>query len=125
MTETPAPLEGKLLLTAALVGALIIWLGNLGGLWWLAMAEGLVLGLLAPNWRGLAAAVGAGAVGWGLGLLWDAVENPIGSTASAITETLGMGSSAAVAILVTLLLGAILAASAAWLGRSLQRLRWT
>jgi hypothetical protein len=113
-------LGGRTLLWLSLAGIFVIWLANLLGWWWLASLIGLVLGLVAPTGRGMITAGAAGAGGWALGLLWVAIHDPIVPTAQALTITLGMGTSAAVSIFVTILMGAILAASAAWLGRALR-----
>lgn len=106
---------------AGVIGALIAAAGVLIGWWWLTAPVGLVLGLALPGKRGLPAALIAGAAGWGLGLLWVAARNPIVPTASAITAVMGLGSSAAVSLLLTLVIGALLALAPAWLGSSVRR----
>lgn len=105
----------------ALLGALVIWLSNEGGLWWMTMLVGLILGFLIPSGRGILAAAVTGVAGWGLGLLWLAIQTPIGSTASAVSVTLGVGTGPLAAIVLTLALGGGLAASFAWLAVSIQR----
>jgi hypothetical protein len=62
----------------------------------------------------------SGAGGWALGLVWVAIHDPIGPTAQALTEMLGLGSSAIVSLFLTVLLGMLLALSGAWLGSALR-----
>jgi hypothetical protein len=115
----PVRLDRRMLIGLCVAGAVTVFLGNLLGWWWIAAVIGLLLGLLAPDRRGILVALIAGASGWALGVVWVAVQEPILPTARALSETFELGSSAAVSIVVTILVGALLATSAAWLGRAL------
>jgi hypothetical protein len=103
-------------------GTIAIWIANLVGLWWVTPLFGFLIGLLPlPGRRSYAVAALAGAVGWGLGLLWLNFQESVGSAASVVAGIMGFGSHGSVVIVLTLLLAAILGLVGAWIGRSLRR----
>jgi hypothetical protein len=111
-------------IAAPFVGAAVICLGGALGVWWTALAYGLVIGVLlgrAP--RALPAGTVAGILGWGLPLLWLARTAPVGAMAGVLSRVLGLGAAGgAASIALTLAVGGLLGLSGAWLGSALRRL---
>jgi hypothetical protein len=109
---------------AAVAGAAVVWAGAELGLWWTALAYGLVIGALLGRARtALPAALAAGVLGWGLPLLWLARTAPVGATAVALSQVLGLGAaSGAAPIALTLATGGLLGLCGAWLGSAARRL---
>jgi hypothetical protein len=123
----PVPIERApwwLLPAATIAGIAVIWAGNLFGLWWLATALGVALGLSLPRaGAAIAAAAIAGVLGWGLPLLQQSLSVPIGRTASVVAGIMGFGAgNGAIVVAVTLLLAVLLAVTGAWVGSAARRL---
>jgi len=100
---------------AAIVAALAV-VGLLAGGWWSPFGFGLLIGVLAARTSialGLGAA--AGVVAWGGPLLIEQLRYGIGPAAGALTAILGFGHQGAVSIAFTLLVGALLGLTGAWL----------
>ena len=113
-------------LLACLAGAAIVALGALAGWWFLPFLAGLGMGLAAHYGRlrlraTLPAAIGMAVAGWGAALAWLALRDglPEIAVARTIAALAGLPASAAVAIVVTLVVAALQAAVGVWLGRAL------
>jgi hypothetical protein len=96
--------------------------GALLGLWWLSVAVGAAIGLLLGGGRALWTALLAGALGWGLALLWMQLHTSIWPVAVAVSGILGLGSNGAIAIAVTLLFAGLLGLAGAWVGSAVRAL---
>jgi hypothetical protein len=103
------------------LAAALIAVAGLFGLWWASPLAGLSLGLLYGRKRAISAAAVSGLLGWGLGLVWQETRMSLGPVANAVAGIMGVGSGVAVVAL-TLLISALLAASAAWVGVALRSL---
>jgi hypothetical protein len=119
-----SPLRGWPALAALLAAGTIVALTLLAGDWWVAAPAGFILGILT---RGLLAPVLAGAaglLGWGIPLAAMAMQAPVGRAAVAIGAILGAPDPlrGAVAVVLTLLIGALLGLAGSWAGVSLRRL---
>ena len=101
----------------------VIWAANVFGFWWVAFAAGIAIGFtLARHPRALLVGALAGALGWGLPLLWLATSQPVGKTAEVISGVLGtsrLGGFPAIAV--TVLVGLLLGVTGSWLGAALRR----
>lgn len=113
-------------LLACLAGAVIVALGALAGWWFLPFLAGLGMGLAAHYGRlrlrvTLPAAIAVAVAGWGAALAWLALRDglPEIAVARTIAALAGLSASAAVAIVVTLVVAALQAAVGVWLGRAL------
>lgn len=106
----------------ALLGAVVCWLGNLDGLWWVTLIVGIALGVVACGFLSIAfSALLAGLLGWGVHLAWLAPRAPIGRLATVVAEVMGFGSSGSLIIALALIFAALLALSGAWLGAAVRR----
>jgi hypothetical protein len=108
---------------AVLIGTALIWLGQLIGLWWLALVIGLLLGLtVTPAKFALVLALLSGGLGWGLPLLYHSTYLAIGKTASVVASIVGIGSTNGLIIIaLTVLLGMLLCLGSAWVGIALRQ----
>jgi hypothetical protein len=117
------PPPAAVLIGAAVAAALTAFL--LGhGLWWAALPLGAALGLWLGRWWLLPLAAASGLVGWGAPLLVLALSAPVGGAAAVVGAVLGAppAASGAVALILTLLIGMLLALVGAWLGVAARRL---
>jgi len=106
-----------------LLGTMLIWLGQLLDFWWVALIIGLIVGfIIMPARFALGLALLSGGVGWGLPLLYRATYLAIGSDAAVVASIVGVGSGNGwVIVVVTILLGALLCVSSAWVGVALRQ----
>jgi hypothetical protein len=83
------------------------------GVGWLAVPiVGLIMGLMWPRDTPVRSAAGAGALGWGLLLLWGVTRGPVVELAGLLGELLG-GLPGAAILVITMLFPAVLAGAAA------------
>jgi hypothetical protein len=112
-------------LLALVIGVLLIWAGAVVGWWFMPFGCGVLAGLANRygGWRiqALVPAVALMAVaGWAIPLCFEALRGqPYWGTARVIAALLGLPASGALAIALTLLLGAAQALVGLWLGRAL------
>jgi len=108
------------------LGIAVVWVAAAGGLWWMPLPVGLVVGLILRGGRAIVAVTAlAAALGWGLPLAARALSAPVGKTASVVAGILGLGAgngAGAVVVVVTLVLAALLGLAGAWVGAALRRL---
>ncbi len=108
------------LTVAAVLGIVVVLVAALTGLWWMPMAVGLVCGIVVAVPRDAVAAAGlSGVLGWGLGLAWQQVVagDPIGPIASLVSDTLHIGASGGlILVLATLFYALALSVSGVWVG---------
>lgn len=123
MSNEQIPLSVAALAGAAVAAALTALL-LYHGLWWAALPLTAALGLWLGRWWLLPLALPVGLVGWGAPLLVLAVGAPVGRAANVIGAVLGVRGAAGgvVAVVLTLLIGVLLALAGAWLGVSARRL---
>jgi len=101
-----------LVLTAFLVGLA----GVLLGYWWAPFVAGAFIGLIARRGRAAVPMGGlAGAVAWLLPLLAIEVRYGIGPTAGSLAAITGFGHQGILAIVLTVVVGALLGLTGAWL----------
>ena len=99
------------------------WAACDAGAWWLTFLIGVVIGMVLRGRTALPAAAAAGALGWGLPLAWLQETVGLGAAASALGGIIGYpGLGGVVPTLFTLVTGALLAATGAWLGLAVRRL---
>jgi hypothetical protein len=108
-----------LVLTAALVGLA----GVLLGLWWAPFVAGAFIGLVTTRGR-VAVPAGAlmGAVAWLLPLAAIQVRYGVGPTASNLAAIMGFGHQAALPVVLSLMVGALLGLTGAWLASAARHL---
>jgi hypothetical protein len=108
-----------LVLTAFLVGLA----GVLLGFWWAPFVAGAFIGLVTRRGR-VAIPVGglAGGVAWLLPLAAIQVRYGIGPTAGSLAAIMGFGRQGILAIALTVVVGALLGLTGAWLVSSLRLL---
>jgi len=109
-----------LVLTAFLVGLA----GVLLGFWWAPFAAGVFIGLVTRRGRVAIPAGGvAGAVAWLLPLAAIQARFGIGPTAASLAAIMGFGRQGTLAIALTVVVGALLGLTGAWLASSLRLLQ--
>jgi hypothetical protein len=102
---------------AILLAGLLAVAGVLVGLWWTPFATGLALGALDRRARLTVPAGGAiGLLAWAIPLAAIHARYGLGATAASLAATMGFGHRGVLPVLLTLLVGALLGASGAWLG---------
>ncbi len=100
-------------LVAAVVSVAAMYVGA----WWMSFLAGLAIGAFGPRARfgiPLGAVVGLGA--WTVPLLIAHAQYGLGPTATAIAAIMGLSGAADLPVALTMLVGALLGASGAWLG---------
>ena len=99
------------------------WLAMTWDAWWATWPLALVLGLLLGRRTALSAGFLAGIVAWGLPLLAASLMGlPVGRAARVLSAILGVEAGGVPAVVLTLLSGALLGLTGAWLGSSLRAL---
>lgn len=88
----------------------------LGG-WWTPFVAGLAIGALAGRAR-VTIPLGAafGLLAWGAPLVYDQVRYGLGPAASSLAAIMGFGHQGAIPVVLTLVVGALLGLTGAWLG---------
>jgi hypothetical protein len=100
---------------AALLG--VIW-----GLWWAPFVVGLAFGAEERRARvAVPAGAGIGLLSWAVPLAVAQVRYELGPTATSLAAIMGFGHAGAVPVILTLLVGALLGLTGAWLGSAV----WT
>jgi hypothetical protein len=103
-------------------GTALVWAANASGLWWVTAIAGFASGLLLPGkLRSWVVGVGSGLLGWVLPLAWLATSVSLSRAGGAISALMGYGSPA-IPTLLTVAVGAGLAACGTWVGRALRAL---
>ena len=100
------------------LGALAIAVGTMVTGWAAVPAMGLVVGLTRPCDRPVLTGMGAGALAWGVLLLWGLTRGPVSELAEVLGGVLGLPG--AVVVVITLLFPAVLAGAAAGLGSAVR-----
>ena len=102
---------------AAVVCSVLATAGVLLGVWWAPFAFGFAFGVVQPRVR-IALPVGAaiGSLGWLFPLVAMDARSGSGPAAESLAAILGFGHQAAIAVILTLLVGTILGLTGAWLG---------
>jgi MFS transporter, DHA3 family, macrolide efflux protein len=111
---------GVLLYLAAVV---VIALGAAAGIWVTPFVAAFAVALvLRQRARVVAPALAlAAAAGWGIPLAWQAGQGlPVGATARAVAALAGLPASAALVIIITLLVAALQALAGTWLARAIR-----
>jgi hypothetical protein len=108
-----------LVLTAFLIGLA----GVLLGYWWAPFVAGAFVGLVANRGRVAIPAGGLmGAVAWLLPLAAIQAQYGIGPTAGSLAAIMGFGRQGILAIVLTLVVGALLGLTGAWLASAARHL---
>jgi hypothetical protein len=111
----------SLLLVAAVA---VIWLGNEFGQWYFTFVVGLVIGLWGrPGFLTWVGSWAVGVIGWGLPLALQAIRAPVLKTANVVAGIAGLGNNGTVVVIVTVLIGLLLATIGVWLGTALRAWR--
>ena len=124
MNKRSAAMKTLLLdVSVVVVGTALIWLGQVFGLWWLALVIGLMLGfVIVPGRFALGLALLCGGLGWGLPLLYRASYLAIGRDAGVVASIIGVGSGNGwIIITLTVGLGTVLCVCATWTGIALRQ----
>jgi hypothetical protein len=102
---------------ANLLAALLALAGVLLGLWWTPFATGLALSALDRRGRiTVPAGAAIGLLAWAVPLVAIHARYGLGPTASSLAAIMGFGHQGVLPLILTLLVGALLGASGAWLG---------
>lgn len=102
-----------LLVVAGLIVALA---GVMLGAWWAPFLVGVALGLTIPNLRvALPVGTACGLFAWVLPLGLQQVRYGIGASADALAAIMGFGRAGVVPVILSLLVGALLGLTGAWL----------
>jgi hypothetical protein len=123
-SRTPRPSLAWWLAAGVIGAASVAWSAEVG-LWYLPMAEGVLLGAASRLWRpGPATTAGVllliGPAGWGIPLAWMALRGAaVAATARTVAALAGLPGLAGVTIAVTLLVPLLEAAAGLWIGRAL------
>ncbi len=106
-----------------LLGGLVALAGGLLGLWWAPFIVGLALGAIQPRARiALAGGAGAGLLAWLIPLAVAHERYGLGPTARSLAAIMGFDHQAAVPVILTLLVGALLGITGAWLAGAIRSL---
>lgn len=106
-----------------LVGVAISLAGLVFGAWWLTFAAGLVIGALIGRARvAIPAGALAGLVAWGFGLANLQVHYGLGPSASSLAAIMGFTGRPAIPLILTCVVGLLLALTGAWLASALRGL---
>jgi len=106
------------------VGAVIVAGATYAVGWFAVPAVGLVMGAIRPGAKPVLHAAAAGALGWGLLLLWGATQGPVLGLAGLLGGILG-GLPGAAILLIALLFPALLAGGAAGVASSAREMMAT
>ncbi len=100
-----------------LVAALLALTGVLFGFWWAPFLVGLAVGAVLPRARAAIPTSGAiGLLSWLVPLAATHARYGLGPTATSLAAIMGFGHAAAVPVVLTLLVGALLGLTGGWLG---------
>jgi len=108
-----------------LIGIILVWVGILLGLWWLAIVIGFLLGFVkARTLIALLLSLSIGGLGWGLPLFYRSFQLPIGNVASLVASILGIGSANGwIVVVLTVLLGIFFCIVGAWVGSASRQIK--
>lgn len=113
---------GRTWLVIGLVaGTAISLIGLLAGMWWLAFAAGLLIGLALARARvAVPAGALAGLLGWSLPLAADHLRYGIGPASASLAAIMGFTGQSAIPLVLTCLVGLLLGLTGAWLGSAVR-----
>ena len=111
-------------LYAALLLALLATLaGVLLGMWWAAFPIGLAMGIVSGRARiAIPAGAGVGLLAWLVPLAVAQVRYGLGQTATSLAAIMGFDHLSAVPVGLTLVVGALLGVTGAWVGTAARQL---
>ena len=102
---------------AILIAALLALAAVFLGLWWVPFVVGVALGALGRRARvAVPAGAAIGLLAWAIPLALLQVRYGLGSTAGSLAAIMGFGHQGLVPMVLTLIVGALLGATGAWLG---------
>ena len=105
------------LYVAILLAALLALAAAFLGLWWVPFVGGVALGALGRRARvAVPAGAAIGLLAWAIPLALLQMRYGLGSTAGSLAAIMGFGHQGVVPVVLSLLVGALLGASGAWLG---------
>lgn len=103
-------------LLIVVAGLIVALAGVMLGAWWAPFLVGAAFGLSVPRLRlALPLGTACGLVAWLLPLALQQVRYGIGASADALAAIMGFGHAGAVPVVLSLLVGALLGLSGAWL----------
>jgi hypothetical protein len=112
-------------LAAVILAAIVAIAGVLFGVWWAPFVAGLAIGFVQPRARfAVPAGATVGLLAWALPLAALQVQYGAGSAASSLAAIMGFGHQGAIPIVLTLVLGALLGLTGAWLGSAARTLTY-
>jgi len=104
---------------AILVAALLALAAVFLGLWWAPFVVGVALGALGRRARvAVPAGAAIGLVAWAIPLAAVHIQYGLGPTTQSLAAIIGFDHQGGVPVVVTLLVGTLLGATGAWLGRA-------
>lgn len=105
----------------SLTGGIVALVGVLIGFWWTPFLVGAAIGIVITR-APIAVALGAltGVMSWLLPLLALEVRYGIGSSALSLAEIMGFGRQGTLPVVLTLVVGALLGLTGAWLACALR-----
>lgn len=116
-------MKGWIWFFITLIGVAISLAGLRFGAWWLTFAAGLIIGAFIGQWRvAIPAGALAGLIAWGFGLATLQVYYGLGPSASSLAAIMGFTAQPAIPLVLTCLVGLLLALSGAWLASALRGL---
>ena len=108
---------------ALLLGLLVALAGVLLGIWWAPFPIGVALGAVAGRARfALPAGAGVGLAAWLLPLAVAQERYGLARTATSLAAIMGFDRLPAVPVILTLVVGALLGLTGAWLGSAVRQL---
>lgn len=111
------------IVAGSLLAAVIAYVADNAGLWWMTLPIGLALGLALGRWIALFCAALVGLLAWGGALLTIAQDGSISRIAEVTGGLAGYGPHAGTLIIcATLVVGVLLVVLGAWLGVALRAL---
>ena len=111
------------LLATVILAAIISVAGVLAGAWWAPFVAGLVIGAVHPRARfAVPAGAAIGLLGWALPLAAVQVQYGAGSAAESLAAIMGFSHKAAIPVVLTCLVAALLGLTGAWLGSATRSL---
>ena len=107
---------------AILLGGLLALAGVLLGFWWAPFPVGLALGALNLRARiAVPTGAGIGLLAWAIPLLVAHGRYGLGPTAQALAAIMGFGHQGVLPVALTLIVGALLGLTGAWLGSAVRQ----
>lgn len=112
-------------LAAVILAAIIAIAAVLVGVWWAPFVTGLAIGFVQPRARfAVPAGTAVGLLAWALPLAALQVQYGAGPAASSLAAIMGFGHQGAIPIVLTLVVGALLGLTGAWLASAARTLAY-